>query len=731
MTRVNIGARIAVVAALVWLPGSMASARQETPAGGNGIGETAPAHSELRIDRAALPASAHRRISALNVRGADLRDLLRGIGAEYGLNVIVDDAVTHTVTVQLTDLPVIDALLFLAEEHGLSLIQTGGVFRVRTAAPPVPAPLPAPTILVRDGLLSVDLAGQDVRDVVRALSLQSEANIVVRPGVSGPVHGMLRDVPFERGLRTVFENNGFAVRLRDGIYHIEVERRPQRVGEETDPARSRRPYWVSVSDSTVAFDVTDAPIADVLRDIAAQANLSVVSYAAPQGQITARATVASVDHAFDLLLRDTDFTYRRESGVYSIGDRSTAGIASTRLIRLGHLQASRVIEMLPEGVQTRASIRLVPEHNGLMITGSRDVINEIASVVSEIDHPTPQILIEALVVDFEGFNALELGLSFGRDPTRSGEYAGGRYSWGDGADQRGGFESRGGASDANWVLDRAMDGARRLGAGDFVQWIGRLPDDFFARIRALAAQGKAEVRSRPQIATLNGHEASLTIGTTQYFILRSSTPIASATEVFVQETERFEKIEANVTLRVLPWVGVNGEVTTEIRPEFSTPVGAFDPNVPPTINTRILESTVRLQDGETIVLGGMIQETDQTHHNKIPILGDLPVIGALFRNRQRSTRTSELVIFLTPHVFYGDERDTAKWRGIREHLGVEAPVFETRDSPRGWSGTSAGPSRTLYGPPVRDEPVAAEPVRNDVDPSDENGTDDKTSPIPR
>ena len=117
----------------------------------------------------------------------------------------------------------------------------------------------------------------------------------------------------------------------------------------------------------------------------------------------------------------------------------------------------------------------------------------------------------------------------------------------------------------------------------------------------------------------------------------------------------------------------NGEITAEIKPEFSQPVGQLTPGVPPTISTRVIESTVRLRDGETIILGGLIEERDVVNDSKVPILGDIPLLGRLFRSRTRSRRRSELVIYLTPHVFYGDGRDAERWRALSDRLDLTDP----------------------------------------------------------
>jgi len=121
-------------------------------------------------------------------------------------------------------------------------------------------------------------------------------------------------------------------------------------------------------------------------------------------------------------------------------------------------------------------------------------------------------------------------------------------------------------------------------------------------------------------------------------------------------------------------VSATGEVMAHIKPEFSTPVGRLSPNVPPTINSRVLEANVRLREGETIILGGLIQDTDAVERSGVPLLARIPLLGRLFRSSNRTRRQSELVIYLTPHVFYGDGQDAARWQQLRSRLGLTDPA---------------------------------------------------------
>ena len=184
--------------------------------------------------------------------------------------------------------------------------------------------------------------------------------------------------------------------------------------------------------------------------------------------------------------------------------------------------------------------------------------------------------------------------------------------------------------------------------------MGKLPDDFYLRINALDRLDKINIRSRPQLTTLNGHAAELIIGETRYFKLVSQTPFYEQPDQgYTPRTtnERFEKIEINTTLRMTPWVSSSGEITVEINPEFRSINDEQQvAELPPNIRTRALKATVRVRDGETIVLGGLIEEQNFSTSTQVPLLGKIPLIGRLFRNQHSGTSTSELLIYVTPRL---------------------------------------------------------------------------------
>ncbi len=621
--------------------------------------DTGLAGPQVQIQPSQVPAAARDTISTLSVSNADLRNVLRGIGEQYGVNLIVDDQIQKSVTLRLSTISVLDAIQLICREHDLTLIQTGPVFRVRQ--PPEPPPTP-PNVTYDGERLTLNLTNDDLSEVAEAITQETGHNVIVSRGVEGTLDGFLREVPLESGLSTLLDNNGYSLRKRDGIYVI--DRKMQRPDGGGSSGR-RRSLWVNAEGGKVDLQVEEAPIQEVLREVAAQMELDLVTYSPPQGRISATVNDMSVEEVFDLLFQGNDITYRRKDSTYFVGNREMSSVATTELVVLDHVKAERIPDMLPSTLKQQATIKVIAEQNGLMITGTNSVVEELRRAVEALDQPTPLILIEALVVDFTTTDLFELGLEFGQDQEQSEQAQEEGYRFGEE-----GFQLDAEDEKLNQYLQDLIPLTSNFG----IRNIGELPEDFFFKLRALSEEGKVDIRSRPQVATLSGHEASIEIGQTQYFILRKETPIQTPGQgAVVQETERFEQIEANVSLQITPWVTSSGEVTTKIRPEFSQPVGTFNAEVPPTINTRILESTVRLREGETIILGGLIRDQEEVEYNKIPLLGSIPFLGRLFRSRSRDTEKSELVIYLTPHVFYGEEDEPQKWEQLREEKGLRDP----------------------------------------------------------
>ena len=177
------------------------------------------------------------------------------------------------------------------------------------------------------------------------------------------------------------------------------------------------------------------------------------------------------------------------------------------------------------------------------------------------------------------------------------------------------------------------------------------PFEFYygAKINALVTDGKAKILSRPNVTTIQGREAVINVG--------SSVPVPKVSSTNTSTTTSIEYRDAGIILRYTPRINSDGTITAKIHTEVSTPQFVADMQAY-RFNTRSADTTVTVRDGEPMIIGGLIGAEEEKSVSKIPFLGDLPILGALFRNHRKSKSESELIIFLTAHVLRGVDDET-------------------------------------------------------------------------
>ncbi len=325
------------------------------------------------------------------------------------------------------------------------------------------------------------------------------------------------------------------------------------------------------------LDVRNADLQRLVEDIALKCGLQIVLYGTFSGSVSIKCMHSTVEDVLTLLFRGTQYTFKQERGVYQFGPVQMEEMRTSRLIKLNHMAADDLLKIVPVSISSKIAVTIVLGQNGFIATGPFGVIKELEQFVESFDLPQAQVLIEALVVDFSTDYLRELSII----ANNTGKTAAGA------SDEKYYPELQ--LNTSGKTADRSLqDIAGRLGISN----IGHLSDDFYIRLRALSQEGKANIRSRPIIAALNGHEASISIGTTQYYLLKSETIYTGTSSTPTsQVSQRFETIKADISLKVTPWVTATGEIIRRYCAgiQYSWQ-GQFDPDVPPTItssNTKI------------------------------------------------------------------------------------------------------------------------------------------------
>jgi type IV pilus assembly protein PilQ len=584
--------------------------------------------------------------TTLSFKDTDIRDVFRALAYQHGLNIFVDNSVNKRATISLNRVRVYDAIKFLCEQNNLSLVLDGGIFRISEIPAPkvVPPPPHVPYVAYNSGHLWIDASNDNLATVVDEIQKKTSKNILIMSGTQGTISGELNDIDFDIGFTQIMNNNGFAVEKRQGIYL--VSQLNYFVGNGTQ-SKISGPYWISVKDSLVTVDVTEAPLQRIISDLIHQVNADAVFYDPVPGSITARVTNVSLRQALDILLMNTKSTYKFSDGKYFIGDKTDKTMNETKLFKLNYLRAEKIMENVPQSISSQAVLKPVKEQNGIVIIATNDIVSAFEDYINEIDKPVPQVLIEALVVDYDLTRGSEFGVGAGLKNTA--DTVAQDYSLIPGINY-----SANGVS-VNAALKK-IGNINLFGTNIGVANLGVLPNNFYLSLKAQEDKGLANVRSRPLIATLNGYPASLTIGTTQYYKLTSSIPYnGQGNQTVFQTTENFQTIEADVKLEITPYVGANGMIFVEIKPDFKRPLGQLNSSVPPTIQQRAMSSTLEMREGETIVLGGLIEDSESENRTQVPLLGSIPLLGSLFSSTTKSKQKTELIIYITPHISYGEE----------------------------------------------------------------------------
>jgi type II secretion system protein D len=260
--------------------------------------------------------------------------------------------------------------------------------------------------------------------------------------------------------------------------------------------------------------------------------------------------------------------------------------------------------------------------NKLVISTSPRYIKEVRNLVEELDASPPQVLIQVLVAEV----SLDASGEWGMD-AKVGPFGGMAWS------------------------------AGYLGGGSGVQTALGVPNlsvsttDFQLLVRALEQQGKLEVLSEPQILVNNNTKAQIQVG--------ENIAIVQGVERTPQGSTRsdVERKDVGIILDVTPSISSDGFVKMEIKPEISTVSNSVTPISAdfqaPVINKRTVDTVVTVKDGQSVVIGGLIQSTEEKRKTKVPLLGDIPGLGMIFRTSKNTTRKTELLMILTPRVVMG------------------------------------------------------------------------------
>ncbi len=316
------------------------------------------------------------------------------------------------------------------------------------------------------------------------------------------------------------------------------------------------------------------------------------------------------------------------------------------------------------GPSTGGFIQADPSTNSLIITAPEPAYRQIRAMIDALDSRRAQIYIESMIVEVSGDNAADFGFQWqgllGREGDSNGLYGGTNFgSTGNLLSLT--LGSLGVGSSSGTTGSTGTSGIS-LGEGLNLGLIHNFSGTYglAAIARLLQSQTNTNIISTPNLITLDNEEAKIIVGSNVPFVTGqySSTGTGNLSNPF----QTIERKDVGITLRIKPQVGEGGSVRMTIFQESSSVSDRVAPgttNAGPSTDKRSIESTVVVDDGAILVLGGLIEDRFEESKSKIPLLGDLPVVGALFRSESREKRRTNLMVFLRPIVMRDSESATA------------------------------------------------------------------------
>jgi len=388
-------------------------------------------------------------------------------------------------------------------------------------------------------------------------------------------------------------------------------------------------------EKTISITFRDTPIDDVIRAIAEKANVDIIKSPQVTGTVTVTLTDVPLGEALNNILAAHGYGYVADKNVIRIAPLSELAqkeeVLVSRIYRITYASVDDVEKTLEKFLSKRGSLSSSRSTSNIIVTDTESRIKAIDTFVSEIDRMTPQILVEARIYDIKAQDKLDLGIEW---------FANRQSYW----DPITGLPTTNRQPYIGSAFAGAVDKTANASVGtlNFGIWSDDL--DIDATIRAEQEDINAKLLANPRILVLDNEQAVFDIVQEYPYVERTITGNT------VTETVKFKPI--GTKLQVTPHVTRDGMLRLHILPEFGVKVG----DVPmisgtvPIVDTRKVDTIALVQDGQTVVIGGLRKKNVTQQTNKVPLLGDIPILGLLFRFEGEDVDNSELVVFITPRI---------------------------------------------------------------------------------
>lgn len=433
--------------------------------------------------------------------------------------------------------------------------------------------------------------------------------------------------------------------------------KPQKPAPTSVTARpAAQPQRTALPKKKITFDFEEADIRDVFRILAMKSGINIIYGADVSGTLTLRLDNVAFDKAFETILAIKGLvTQEQGPGIIRVvttqkltEERSQA-VTFTKVFPLNYAKAEEIkgnLDAIRSAEGRRGSISVDSRTNSLIVTDTPEGFLSLGAIVAELDKRPTQVIIEAKIVEVVHNASRDMGIQW--QFAHSNRWApdgyaaiGGMKDPDDGSMIWGGepwTEIVRPNNDGTGVSFPATAVAGQISSISF--GIFENNTKLSAILTALEQKGLSKMLSSPKVTTINNKEAKIMVG--------QKIPYTTTTVSNNGSTQETQFLDVGIKLTVTPTINSDQKITLNVHPEVSLFVRS-DP-AGPVIGTREAYTTVIVNNGETVVIGGLITDEDRKAATQVPLLGDIPVIGHLFRQNYKSKDRTELLVFITPQI---------------------------------------------------------------------------------
>jgi type II secretory pathway component GspD/PulD (secretin) len=470
--------------------------------------------------------------------------------------------------------------------------------------------------------ISLDLKGVDVGDLFRILSIKTNKTIVPSKNVTGRINVFLNKVTFEDALDVILISQGYSVDKKEHVYFIMTSSEYKAMyGREYIENRKLKTFRLQYADPESVFATLSEIKSDIGKIITDSATGYMIIIDIPEKLELMEETINDLDRPLS-------------SAIFDINYSDVDGLKTS----LGEIMTPNAGEVIVDERSSKVFVTDLPEK-----------LQELGKMVAAFDEESRQVFIEVEILEITLTDQFQRGVNWEKV-----------------------FNER----NFNKLDLVGSFAASSLATYQQVS-VGTISrDNYTFLIQYLQSHTDVKILSRPRIAVVNKEEASILVGSREAYVSQTQSQAESTTVT----SEAVEFIDVGVKLNVVPTINNEGFVTMSIKPEISsvrdTLVTSLNSQIP-IVDTSEAETVVKVKDGATIMIAGLIKDDHRNTVTGIPLLSRIPVIGMLFGNRDRLIRKTETVVFITPHLIRGDEAVAGS--EIEKHVPSEIMPYDMKD----------------------------------------------------